>query len=51
MGKRADHTDMTIFIILLGLAVIGPLAAAFGADSRDEYDDRPRAWWPGTPRP
>jgi hypothetical protein len=51
MGKLADHMGMTILIILIGLALIGPLAAAFGADSRDVYDDRPRAWWPGMPRP
>jgi hypothetical protein len=42
---------MTTIIILLVLALVGPLAAACGADSRDQYDDRARAWWPGAPRP
>jgi hypothetical protein len=39
---------MTILVILLALAVLGPL---FGADSRDGRDWQPGPWGPGNLHP
>ena len=40
---------MGILLVILMIAVVGPLALAYGADSRD-YSERRRAWWPADPR-
>ena len=36
-------------LVLTFLVVIGPLSLLYGVDSR-VYEERQRAWWPGTPR-
>ena len=40
---------MGILLVILMIVVVGPLAVAYGADSRDRCDRR-RAWWPADPR-
>jgi len=40
---------MGIVLIILMLAIVGPLALASGADSRDT-SSRQRSWWPAGPR-
>lgn len=36
-------------LVLTFLVLIGPLSLLYGVDSR-VYEERPRPWWPGTPR-
>jgi hypothetical protein len=40
---------MGILLVILMIAVVGPLALVYGADSRDATS-RPRSWWPAEPR-
>jgi hypothetical protein len=40
---------MGILLVILMIAIVGPLALAYGADSRDA-GSRPRTWWPAEPR-
>jgi hypothetical protein len=40
---------MGILLVILMLVVVGPLALAYGADSRDTGRRR-REWWPAEPR-
>jgi hypothetical protein len=40
---------MGIILVILMVAVVGPLALAYGADSRDTAR-RSRDWWPASPR-
>jgi hypothetical protein len=49
MGGEADHTGMGFLLFILMIVVVGPLALAYGADSRD-VEKRSRAWWPAAPR-
>lgn len=49
MGSAADDTGMGILIVILMIVIVGPLAAVYGADSRD-HSERRRAWWPAEPR-
>ena len=40
---------MGILLVILMIVVVGPLALAYGADSRDAAT-RSRRWWPAEPR-
>jgi hypothetical protein len=40
---------MGILLVIVMIAIVGPLAAIYGADSRDT-GSRPRSWWPAAPR-
>jgi hypothetical protein len=40
---------MGILLVILMIAIVGPLAVAYGADSRDTTS-RQRSWWPAEPR-
>jgi hypothetical protein len=40
---------MGILLVILMIVVVGPLAVAYGADSRDRRG-RSRDWWPAAPR-
>jgi hypothetical protein len=40
---------MGILLIILMIAIVGPLAVVSGADSRDT-SARQRSWWPAGPR-
>jgi hypothetical protein len=40
---------MGILLVIVMIAIVGPLALAYGADSRDTAA-RHRAWWPAEPR-
>jgi hypothetical protein len=40
---------MGILLVILMIAIVGPLALVYGADSRDA-GSRPRNWWPAAPR-
>jgi hypothetical protein len=40
---------MGILLIIVMIAVVGPLALAYGVDSRDT-SSRPRSWWPAARR-
>jgi hypothetical protein len=49
MDRAADDTRMGLLLIIVMIAVVGPLALMYGADSRDTTS-RPRSWWPAAPR-
>ena len=40
---------MGAILVLMFVLLVGPLALRYGVDSR-VHEERPRAWWPGTPR-
>jgi hypothetical protein len=40
---------MGILLIIVMIAIVGPLALIYGADSRDT-SSRQRSWWPAAPR-
>ncbi|HEY7259727.1 MAG TPA: hypothetical protein VH459_11685 [Gaiellales bacterium] len=40
---------MGLLLVILMIAIVGPLALAYGADSRDTAARR-RSWWPASPR-
>jgi hypothetical protein len=43
-----EHSDvMTALMLLLALLLLGPVAARWGADSRDDF--HPRPCWPQRP--
>jgi hypothetical protein len=49
MGIAADDMRMGLLLVIIMIVIVGPLAVAFGADSRDSAA-RHRAWWPAAPR-
>jgi hypothetical protein len=49
MGVATDDTGMGLLIVILMIVVVGPLAVAYGADSRDR-NGRSREWWPAARR-
>jgi hypothetical protein len=40
---------MGILLVIVMIAIVGPLALVAGVDSRDTAA-RSRSWWPATPR-
>ena len=49
MGNAADDIGMGLLFFIIMIVVVGPLAVAYGADSRPTTG-RSREWWPAAPR-
>ncbi len=45
MGVRDDHEGMALVVILIFIALVGPLSLRYGVDSRTYRDSDRRSRW------